>query len=75
MVFTIGLDYMQSIKLLADNSPSVGCMTCLFNCLNVRFQSLEDEPPSLVQPISRVVSKNLELDVQTTKKTGHTTHR
>ena len=31
------IDYMQNIKLLVDNSRSVGCIICLFNCLYVRF--------------------------------------
>ena len=33
MVFTIDIDYMQNIKLLADNSQSVDCVICLFNSL------------------------------------------
>jgi len=38
------IDYMQNIKLLADNSQSVGCIIYLFNCLYIRFQTLRDDP-------------------------------
>jgi hypothetical protein len=37
IVFTNDLDHMESIKLLADDSPSVGSMTCLFQCLYIKF--------------------------------------
>ena len=42
MLFTIDLDYMQKLKLLADNSQSVGCMICLYTCLYGRFEALKD---------------------------------
>ena len=47
MLFTIDLDYMQKLKLLADNSQSVGCMICLYTCLYGRFEALKDRTPSV----------------------------
>ena len=47
MLFTIDLDYMQKLKLLADNSQSVGCMICLYTCLYGRFEALRDGTPSM----------------------------
>ena len=44
LIFIIDLAYMKKIKLLGDDHPSVGCTTCLFNCLYIRFQSLRDDP-------------------------------
>ena len=44
MLFIIDLDYMQKLKLLADNSQSVSCIICLFNCLYIRFQTFRDDP-------------------------------
>jgi len=35
IVFMINLDYIHNIKQLADDSPSMGCTTCLFSCLYV----------------------------------------
>ena len=47
MLFTIDLDYMQKLKLLADNSQFVGCMICLYTCLYGRFEALKDRTPSV----------------------------
>jgi hypothetical protein len=44
MVFIIDLSYMQSIKQLADDSLSIGCMTCLLSSLYVRIEALRDDP-------------------------------
>jgi hypothetical protein len=35
IVFMIDLDCMHNIKQLADDSLSMGCMTCLFSCLYI----------------------------------------
>jgi hypothetical protein len=72
LIFMIDLDYVQSIKLLVDDPLSLGCMTCLFNCLYVRFYSLRDEPVSgLYMPLgvawlsflTKVKSSKEKLDI------------
>ena len=50
LIFMIDFGYMQSIKLLVDDSPSLGCMTSLFNCLYIRFYSLRDPVSVLYMP-------------------------
>ena len=47
MLFTIDIDYMEKLKLLADNSQRVSCMICLYTYLYGRFEALRDRTPSV----------------------------
>ena len=63
MLFTIDLDYMQKLKLLADNSQFVGCMICLYTCLYGRFEALKDRTPSVgyACPKQQLINGNAHL--------------
>jgi hypothetical protein len=43
-VFAIDQNYMQSIKQLTDIPLSMGCMSCLYICLDDNFEALGDAP-------------------------------
>ena len=46
-IFVVDLSHMQSIKQLRDGPLSVGCMSCLYICLDDKFEILEMTGPSV----------------------------